>query len=385
MAAGTQQIQNYLSGVSKQPDSKKLPGQVKECLNGFPDVTLGLTKRPGFKFIASLKNTSGTAFTGTTLDSAKWFYINRGDGTRFIGCITPKVGGTNGSVYVWNADTGAAQTVHLDAAPWAASTGYAVGAVVTNDSGKVYTCDTAGTSAGSGGPTGTGSDISDGSARWDYTRAGCQAYLTGTQVNYDVLTVHDTTIITNNTIEVTKQDNPTFTAATRATVALLGSDSQLGSETFTITLSGSGMSGDQVCTYTSASSDGYEEILDGLKAAVAAKNISGMAVTKYGTTLQFDYTPSSTRTAFDIEAIGGLDNKGIAVFQDWAENVSKLPPQSLHGHVVRILNTAATEEDDYYAKFIAHDGVSGWGYWEETIGPEASTGVTNSSMPHRLM
>ena len=53
MAAVSQRIDNYLGGVSKQSDSKKLPGQVTECLNGFPDVTLGLTKRPGFKFISN--------------------------------------------------------------------------------------------------------------------------------------------------------------------------------------------------------------------------------------------------------------------------------------------------------------------------------------------
>ena len=52
MAAVTQRISNYLSGVSKQPDSKKLPGQVRECINGLADVTLGMTKRPGFKFIS---------------------------------------------------------------------------------------------------------------------------------------------------------------------------------------------------------------------------------------------------------------------------------------------------------------------------------------------
>ena len=36
MAAVSQRIDNYLGGVSKQSDSKKLPGQVKECLNAFP-------------------------------------------------------------------------------------------------------------------------------------------------------------------------------------------------------------------------------------------------------------------------------------------------------------------------------------------------------------
>ncbi len=82
MAAVTQRVANYLSGVSKQPDSKKLPGQVRECLNGFPDVTTGLTKRPGFKFLATLKNASNTDYSGTQLDGGKWFYINRGDGDR---------------------------------------------------------------------------------------------------------------------------------------------------------------------------------------------------------------------------------------------------------------------------------------------------------------
>jgi hypothetical protein len=51
---------------------------------------------------------------------------------------------------------------------WAPSTAYTVGALRTNDGGKTYVCDTAGTSAGSGGPTGTGTDFVDGTARWDY-------------------------------------------------------------------------------------------------------------------------------------------------------------------------------------------------------------------------
>ena len=72
MAAVTQRIPNYLGGVSKQTDDKKLANQVRECLNGYPDPTFGLTKRPGFKWIKNLG-------TGTTYDSSKWFYIARTD------------------------------------------------------------------------------------------------------------------------------------------------------------------------------------------------------------------------------------------------------------------------------------------------------------------
>jgi len=50
---------------------------------------------------------------------------------------------------------------------WVASTAYVVGQVRENG-GNIYRCVTAGTSAGSGGPTGTGTAIADGTAAWNY-------------------------------------------------------------------------------------------------------------------------------------------------------------------------------------------------------------------------
>lgn len=58
------------------------------------------------------------------------------------------------------------------AAAWVAATAYALHDVVINDSGKMYVCVTAGTSAGSGGPTGTGSAIADNTVIWDYVGTG---------------------------------------------------------------------------------------------------------------------------------------------------------------------------------------------------------------------
>ena len=79
MTAVTQRIDNYLGGVSRQSDDKKLPGQVRECLNAYPDPTFGLTKRPGFIYLTQLASatTGGTAFDNNDLDTAKWFYVNR--------------------------------------------------------------------------------------------------------------------------------------------------------------------------------------------------------------------------------------------------------------------------------------------------------------------
>lgn len=51
---------------------------------------------------------------------------------------------------------------------WASTTDYKIGEVTTNDGGNVYRCIAPGTSAGSGGPTGQGDDITDGTAHWAF-------------------------------------------------------------------------------------------------------------------------------------------------------------------------------------------------------------------------
>jgi lysophospholipase L1-like esterase len=56
----------------------------------------------------------------------------------------------------------------LKAAPaWASGTAYVQGNVVANG-GNLYVCFTAGTSAGSGGPSGNGGDITDNTVHWSY-------------------------------------------------------------------------------------------------------------------------------------------------------------------------------------------------------------------------
>ncbi len=341
MASVTQTIPNYLSGVSKQADSKKIPGQVRECLNGFPDVTLGLTKRPGFKFISKLKNGSGTDFSGTQLDGAKWFYINRST-TKYIGCITPKVGGTNGTIHVWNADTGAVCTITDK------TTNAAIGA---------------------------------------------HGYLTGVKSNYDVLTVDAATFITNDTVTVTTQAAPTFVAASRGTLLLTGTPAEMLSTSWEVKLGGTAIlaekSAVQVCTASSDSDDKYEDVLTKIKDAIDAKSITGMTVTKYATSLQLDYVldvgGTDTLTPFTLEAKGGDDNERLVVFQDYALDHPFLPPNSFHNHIVTINKNTKHSADDYYAQFVADNGAGGSGYWKETRAPDVSPGLTKSTMPHRLV
>lgn len=75
MSTLTQRIPTLLLGISQQPDNLKFPGQVVDAKNVFPDYALGMLKRPGGKFVASLKGAS---------TSGKWFSILRDNQEKYV-------------------------------------------------------------------------------------------------------------------------------------------------------------------------------------------------------------------------------------------------------------------------------------------------------------
>lgn len=74
-------------------------------------------------------------------------------------------------------DCGSVQCVNGEAADWQPGQAYNIDDLVTNN-GNIYICDVAGTSAGSGGPSGTGVGIIDNTVTWDYVRAGRTIHVT---------------------------------------------------------------------------------------------------------------------------------------------------------------------------------------------------------------
>jgi hypothetical protein len=84
-----------------------------------------------------------------------------------LGDIIWSNGPTRGGSVGWVCTTAGA----VAGVAWAGNTVYRAGQCRTNDSGKTYICTVAGTSAASGGPTGTGSGITDGTVTWNYKTA----------------------------------------------------------------------------------------------------------------------------------------------------------------------------------------------------------------------
>jgi hypothetical protein len=73
---------------------------------------------------------------------------------------------------------------------WTASTAYGVG-TNANNGGRIYQVTSAGTSAGSGGPSGTGSAITDGGVTWKYVSADFSGDRVGIQAELNILSPND--------------------------------------------------------------------------------------------------------------------------------------------------------------------------------------------------
>ena len=364
MPAVTQLIPNFLGGVSKQNDDKKLEGQLTECINGYPDPTYGLLKRPGMEFISKLKKADGvTAFTKSELNGAVWHFINReGVGASYIAAIK----GTN--VYVWKTD-----------------------------------------------------------GTWCTVQNNGTSYLTGIDASdYHFRSVQDTTIVTNKTETTSMNATGSYVPGSVATLKLLSlvdTDEftvTIQGEPVTVTAQ-STTTFDDMLLYTSGSSEDAptHHLIDGIKNLIetqqAANNtdfegrwyLEGYnnsivirrttSTNQYGGTRTNYQSISGVQLAFEIDARGGPGNIALEVFQDDVTDVSKLPLESFGGHTVRVLNSNSAA-DDYYLKFIAHDTTlnRGRGYWQETVGrhpdPDnpangitVSTALTASTMPHALI
>ena len=101
MGSVTQLIPTLTGGISQQPDELKVPGQVNVADNVLPDVTHGLMKRPGGKFIASLSDGTNNSQT-----NGRWFHYYRDETEQYIGQVS-----RTGDINMWKCSDGSEMTV----------------------------------------------------------------------------------------------------------------------------------------------------------------------------------------------------------------------------------------------------------------------------------
>jgi len=130
-------------------------------------------------------------------------------------------------------------------------------------------------------------------------------------------------------------------------------------------------------------------ILKGLASSVNS-NVSNVSAEVIGSGLFLNGT-----AADGVSFLGGAVNENMSVIGQKAQDISRLPAMNKHGYVAQISNTADLETDDYYVKFVADNGTSGAGAYEETVRPhnfagtapedEMKAGFDPATMPHALI
>ena len=87
-----------------------------------------------------------------------------------------------------------------------------------------------------------------------------------------------------------------------------------------------------------------------------------------------------TDAAFNI-ATGNTEILNVLTSE--VQDVADLPNQCKNGYVVKIRNSSL-DEDDYYAKFFANNGLSGEGVWEECAKPSRLIEMDKATLPIQL-
>ena len=130
-------------------------------------------------------------------------------------------------------------------------------------------------------------------------------------------------------------------------------------------------------------------ILNGLKTAVNS-NLANVTAEVIGSGLFMNGS-----AADGVNFLGGAVNENMSVIGQKAQDISRLPAMNKHGYVAQISNTADLDTDDYYVKFVADNGTSGAGSYEETVRPHNFAGTSAAdamkagfdpaTMPHALI
>jgi hypothetical protein len=443
MASITQTISGFISGISQQPDELMLPGQVKDLCNGLPDITDGLVKRSGSRFLASL---SGATTTGS------WFsYYRDANEGAYIGQIQ-----TNGNVNIWKASDGTAVTVNGSATSYLTHS--------TNDLKFLTVADTTFV-------TNVGKTVAMTSATTPARNPTYQAYIElrqtghGREYEFSVSTptAQDSIVGPANTGRATsiKVDLPPKGTPPNGFTSISRDNSQTGidpalqhqaTEIFTVS-SGNGKhlvfrltTTGQVNVQTNPGSEinandyvgiynTTAELLNGGYGWAPNNTVTvqmrGVNYTVTIKTIQqinskndrgfFRPAPSSFDANVDVSPAGilsqaqqgsGMGQINLSTVQRIGNGIfladsnpfrvetsqpdlwrittltindpSELPRQCKHNMIVQVSNSDDSLEDDYYLQFKGANDADGAGFWEECAAPGIQTTLDASTLPIQI-
>ena len=437
MTGISQAVQQYASGIAEQPDLRKFPGQVRNIVNGIPDPTWGLYKRPGSKRM-------GTTPLANVQSGGSWFHYYRDEEEgSYIGQVA-----TNGTLRIWKAsgdNVGAEQTIAYGTGGESAIKTYLSASntedlqfLTINDTTFVNNRDTtvATTDPSSDGTPGT-PDTHFAYVEILRTENGRQ-YSMNVYANEGTSTIKRATMlkINSNTLATGGDTGHCPGIGTQVFSVDDGGKTNL---IFRITTNGQqgrnpgsndGESGGEyTCAYSTRvdllhggegwdTNDVYTVTLD---QAETNYNYEVKVIDHEEISVKADIkavrpapTPFDSQTAVTIDTVLGgivaeLSGTGITctvigngiymtkssafqvevqdpdlmrVMQGSINEVSNLPGQCKDGYIVKLSNSQDSQDDDYYLKFEGTNGKDGPGTWVECAEPGIVKSFDLSTMPH---
>ena len=429
MANITQKINSYVHGMSMQPDHLKSPGQVRNLVNGLPDVMAGLVKRPGSEIISELETTA----------DGRWFHISRDDQEKYV-CKIDSTG-----ISVWSLIDGTRRTVKYSSSsdidnptyinykdlPYFYNTvtntpanSNSIDPLTINDYTVLLNRDSIVRMSGERSPKqkneafvtintleynteyriqiaepdpgqsiewrATGISISPTYWEWHNTEhSGYQAF-TVDDIPNNKFNLGFAITVTNGVIGYQQYSvNPSVTLTNGGRGWLKGDKVRQGfnGATYDLTVT----SAVESIGYTSLVDASYFTPKDSASGALKTRDIlsalksdldrlPGIETTIIGNGIYIKYD-----RPFSVIASGGQTSYSMKSFMKSVNDVSDLPAQCKDGYVVKVSNSAEAE-DDYYLKFVGEsDGVDGSGSWEETVKPDTPVALDYNTMPHKLV
>lgn len=436
MTGVSQTVSNFYGGISQQPDYTKSPGQVNDIVNAIPDLTYGLFKRPGSKRIDALPNVqSGGSWFHYYRDETEGSYVGQvasngtvrvwrcSDGDEMNVVYSTSLGGTQTNLksYLTTADPEELHFLTINDTTF------------VNNSNVNKTVGTTGTTAARPHTHAAFLEITKaengrqyGINLHDSNATGQTTYNTATRIE-----IASTTIPANGTagtghcpatgtgvfdVTVGNKTNLIFRLTTRG--------QQVVSSSYSVA-DGAADTNDYGCTYTKeitllhggegwTTGDTTTVVMEGFtytiriadhEATKANANIK--AVRPAPTPFDADTAVTTTQILAGISAeltgVSGIGHEiignGIYIYSDTkafnlevvdidlmkaitkeANDVGEIPVQCKNGYIVKISNTES-DEDDYYLKFVASNGVSGLGQWIECAEPGIVKSFDLTNMP----
>ena len=442
MTGITQTIPSYSVGISEQPDQLKAPGQVVDTVNSIPDLINGLYKRPGAKRLgtAPLTNVqSGGSWFSYYRDETEGAYIGQvaADGkVRMWSCND----GTEKNVWYEqdNAAYDASDSDHVSITNYLdASSSEDIQALTINDTtflnNRSVTVTTTGTTAGrphdhfayveilrtengrqyalnlyndestNGIDRATRIKISsdtldEGAGTGTCPGIGTQVFSVtdGSKKNliFRITTHGQQGQIGSYGDDSGEVPASAYSCSYNRNITLLhGGEGWSTGNTATVTLDQAKTNynytvrvEDHETIYSKINIKGVRPIptpFDADTAVTVDTVLAGLAAEIPGTGISYKVIGNGlylhSNNSFNVEV---LDQDLMRVTGSEINDVTALPIQCKHNAIVKVANSRASDEDDYYLQFKGENNLDGSGSWNECPAPGIAKSFDATNMPH---